>query len=131
MTRAVSPCRYERAHDGLVGVALVTACMPRKTWIKVKGSVRSKGKGHEKSNVRPRYRSSSPDVIGTITAEPQLTDERTETEPNDSHNDTDVGNVASTSASVSQNKTKQKKLKVVRDLSPGEEQSMVEWKLIQ
>ena len=62
----------------------------------------------------------------TITAESQLTDERTETEPHDSDNDTDVGSVASASASVSQNKNA-KKLKVVSDLSPEEEQSMVEW----
>ena len=55
---------------------------------------------------------------------PQLTDERTETEPND--NDNDVGSVASTSAIASQNKNA-KKLKVVSDLSPEEEQSMVEW----
>ena len=100
--------------------------MPRKTWIQVKGSARSKGKGRGKSNVRPRSRSSSADVIGTIAAEPQLTDERTETEPHDSDHDTDVGSVAICSASASQNKNT-KKLKVVCDLSLEEEQPMVEW----
>ena len=48
------------------------------------------------------------------------------TEPHNSDNDTDVGSVASTSASASQNKNT-KKLKVVGNLSPEEEQSMVEW----